>query len=887
GNKKRSINITIGAVVGFLLSCTTVMGEDYLWIGADSNGDIKFSIDTDVDPSLTEDPYRDGKNDWNETTKTYVNNITLLGSGIKCGLKLSGDLGEFEFINKGNIENDDIIIDFSTVILNKLINFGYIGSSNYNGLEIYESYIDELSNNGNISSNDNTIFLYEHSTIKELNNNGNINAWCGVYMEKSEIDNFTNNGNMVCSYSVILVDSTINNLKNYGSFRGHLQTDTIIDVLMNAGIISGEYYAIDNYGAINSLYNYGILATNGSEIIDNSGTLTLDNFGLIFKADVGKYTATEGDFKNFGKTFEAGGYTIINAKVEGSFDNIVKTESILSSELSGDKAYVLNGITNTLEVNKNIFLQEVNNSVINAYKTAIVMNGNESYLELNNTKVNGGFDGSSPTILVEGTNNFLTIKGDTIVNGDMKSTGTLNTLILSGKENNTRSTRDDSMNIFNKITNFGRIEIENNVTFFEIAQVTGVERINIKEDGTLNLRLQAGASPIDKATHALTTGNTGLTIAGKENTDDRAGTLNFITNGIGTNTVIDMGGINLENVKLSTSSIIDEFEVLGAGSPSGNEGDIKLGVNGDLSGIYKDISSDGYIKYKALPNHINYDSLNKIYQSSITHDNNINALREMIYSTGKSEQWLNLLSFAGDIYTGSPYSYSSELSRKSMGMFRDIVTENSFRPDLDKWLIMGGLTHADGGTKDTYYGRNYHGFDTGTSDTEADMKLTGAYMLAKYGYSENISLGVTVGRNKSEVELSMSKVEGSSGYIGAFVENYRGNLTLKAGGGIQYSEYDADRGTLGGHSYNEKYSDMAYDIYLNGRYSHNIGDNLFLEPYGTLSYTYIDQDGADEGDKALAIETDSKSFDYTVGKAGIDLKKVIPHEKGKSTLSAG
>ncbi|WP_462424802.1 autotransporter outer membrane beta-barrel domain-containing protein [Fusobacterium sp. THCT13E1] len=887
GNKKRSINITIGAVVGFLLSCTTVMGEDYLWIGADSNGDIKFSIDTDVDPSLTEDPYRDGKNDWNETTKTYVNNITLLGSGIKCGLKLSGDLGEFEFINKGNIENDDIIIDFSTVILNKLINFGYIGSSNYNGLEIYESYIDELSNNGNISSNDNTIFLYEHSTIKELNNNGNINAWCGVYMEKSEIDNFTNNGNMVCSYSVILVDSTINNLKNYGSFRGHLQTDTIIDVLMNAGIISGEYYAIDNYGAINSLYNYGILATNGSEIIDNSGTLTLDNFGLIFKADVGKYTATEGDFKNFGKTFEAGGYTIINAKVEGSFDNIVKTESILSSELSGDKAYVLNGITNTLEVNKNIFLQEVNNSVINAYKTAIVMNGNESYLELNNTKVNGGFDGSSPTILVEGTNNFLTIKGDTIVNGDMKSTGTLNTLILSGKENNTRSTRDDSMNIFNKITNFGRIEIENNVTFFEIAQVTGVERINIKEDGTLNLRLQAGASPIDKATHALTTGNTGLTIAGKENTDDRAGTLNFITNGIGTNTVIDMGGINLENVKLSTSSIIDEFEVLGAGSPSGNEGDIKLGVNGDLSGIYKDISSDGYIKYKALPNHINYDSLNKIYQSSITHDNNINALREMIYSTGKSEQWLNLLSFAGDIYTGSPYSYSSELSRKSMGMFRDIVTENSFRPDLDKWLIMGGLTHADGGTKDTYYGRNYHGFDTGTSDTEADMKLTGAYMLAKYGYSENISLGVTVGGNKSEAEMSMSKVKGNSGYIGAFAENYRGNLTLKAGGGIQYSEYDADRRTLGGHSYNEKYSDMAYDIYLNGRYSHNIGTNLFLEPYGTLSYTYVDQNGIDEGSEALAIKTDSKSFDYTVGKMGVDLKKVIPHEKGKSTLSAG
>ena len=200
---------------------------------------------------------------------------------------------------------------------------------------------------------------------------------------------------------------------------------------------------------------------------------------------------------------------------------------------------------------------------------------------------------------------------------------------------------------------------------------------------------------------------------------------------------------------------------------------------------------------------------------------------------------------------------------------------------------MGGLTHRDGGTKDTYYGKNYHGFDTGTTDVDTDMKLKGAYILAKYGYSENTTLGTVIGGNKSEAKLSMSKAKGNSGYIGAFAENYRGNLTLKAGGGIQYSEYDANRVTIGGHSYNDKYSDMAYDIYLNGRYSNPMGDNIFLEPYGTLSYTYIKQKGADEGSKVLAIETDSKSFDYIAAKVGVDLKKVIPHEKGKSTLSAG
>ena len=43
GNKRRGRNITIGAVIGFLLSCTVVMGADsYLWIKGDS-GEIKFN----------------------------------------------------------------------------------------------------------------------------------------------------------------------------------------------------------------------------------------------------------------------------------------------------------------------------------------------------------------------------------------------------------------------------------------------------------------------------------------------------------------------------------------------------------------------------------------------------------------------------------------------------------------------------------------------------------------------------------------------------------------------------------------------------------------------------------------------------------------------------
>ena len=208
-------------------------------------------------------------------------------------------------------------------------------------------------------------------------------------------------------------------------------------------------------------------------------------------------------------------------------------------------------------------------------------------------------------------------------------------------------------------------------------------------------------------------------------------------------------------------------------------------------------------------------------------------------------------------------------------------------------MIYGGLTHIDGGTKDTYYGKGYYTYDIGSSDIDSDTKITGAYMLGEYGVSDDFKAGVAVGGNKLKSDLSNgSKVDGDALYIGGYAKKYLGNLKVTAGAGFQYGDYNGDRTAAGREitetrSYSSSYNDLTYDIYLNGRYSHNIGDNLYLEPYGTLSYTYVKQDGADEGNKTLAIETDSQTFDYTSAKVGLDLKKVIPHEKGKSTLSVG
>ena len=1015
GNKKRGRNITIGAVVGMLLSCTVAMGEEAIGLDITKNGDeIEFSKDgKKFDPGIEGDPYPE--NTWEDNT--YTNNTTISGeseNGEASGVKLSEDLDEMSFINKGTIagtsknskgygiyNNENSTIG---ILTNKGTIAGTTNGGSGSGYGIHNSVrgnitIGILKNKGTITgtgtASESTGYgIYTGViSITELENNGTIagtssgerGAGYGIHTNNSTIEELTNNGSIIgkvrgnsgYGYGIYTSDLTMTKLENNGIIAGtivgtsnegygiNLNYTKNIATLTNTGVIYGKTNAIykDARGSISSAYNYGLLVSGDKtknvvdEVTivahDDSGENKISNYGLAFIADsssddnkyigVGSDSSTDSpvDYHNdFGKmhqnvSIDGVSYDIINvgASVEDASKEITDWKSLTLEEgkltyydskeasdkeesISSDKQYILNGIEDTLKVSGEN--NELNNSVVNAYKTAVVMNG-ESSLTLDNTVVNGGTaDGSTTVnitgegnnftakgnsvintgdegtaITVDGDKNTVTLEGNTIVNGKMSASGEKNTLNLYGKQNMTKSNDNENMNILHDIEGFGRIQIENNVTFFEDIKVTGVERLNINKGGTLSLRLKAGEKSGDKATHALKDHATGandstLLIAGKEEGgSETAGTLNFITNGMGKGAVIDMRGIELENVYLRANSILYDLKVVEEADADANVGDIKLETGASLANIYNErkITPDPYVD--GLPDEVLYNSLNKIYKSSVAVDDNVDAITDMIGSASDEEQWEKLLTFLGSIYTESPYSYSSELSRRSVGMFRDIITENEFRPNLNNWLIMGGLTHADGGTKDTYYGHNYYEIDNGSSSTNADMKLTGAYMLAKYGYSEDTSLGLTLGGNKSEAKLSMSKVKGNSGYIGAFAENYKGNLTLKAGAGIQYSEYDADRRTIGGHSYSDKYSDMTYDIYLNGRYSHIIGKDLFLEPYATLSYTYVDQDGANEGSKDLAIETDSKSFDYTVAKAGVDLKKVIPHEKGKSTVSAG
>ena len=867
-------------------------------------------------------------NNKEKTINNIENNGMIYGNGAEDSYMTgSGILSSYGRIN--SIENNGII-------------YGY-GDNGYGIWSVYESaVVEKIKNDGVITGKaikSQGAGIYNYSAkLDKLENKGTIiGMTSGDYEYSYGITN--NEASSEITIDNLGIVSGIG-LGDNAKGTGLCLYSTTKNIINNFGVIYGNTYAINGYDVdATKGNNYGLLLneTDGKNVVNvitigNAGTETfrITNYGIVFKI--------KSDNK-YEISYRYDGNEIITAdmfskKREMMIKNAVTSEN--GSESFSENNYensIVNGITDTIKISgtENI----IEDSVVNAYTSAIKFDNNEdNSLIISGSVINGGLDDKGIAIKGDSKNDelilesgevkfkdrtsekintvingnidlgdgddILSIGTETIVNGNLDG-GAGNDILNFGIESKAKSFLDtkDKINILHNISNFKNINVNENtsLTFFEDVEITGLKEIKITETGVLSLRLKdsektvnVDGKEISKAEHALL-GNE-MTIFGEGDGESIAGTLNFITNGIGREIYVDMTDIELKNLYIKTSSIIDVYKITeGKG--------IILGAYNNLDGIYRpENTRPPVFPPEVLPPKDRYDSLNDIYKGiySSTGDN-LNALRTLIsfdnlgnnYDENMSdeEQLKNLMSYLNSIYTESPYSFSSELSRKSMGMFRDIVTENQFRPELNKWMIMGGLTHGDGGTKDTYYGKNYHGIDTGTADTDVDMKLSGAYALGKYGYSENVSLGITAGGNRSEAELSMSKVKGNSGYIGIFAENYRGNFTLKAGGGIQYSEYDTDRRTIGGYSYDEKYSDMAYDIYLNGRCSNPIGDNLFLEPYGTLSYTYIKQGGADEGNKDLTIKTDSKSFDYTTAKVGVDIKKVIPHEKGKSTLSAG
>lgn len=898
---KRKVTITLGMMVAFMIT-----------------GEISYS----------------------EITVKYdeVNNQGIIIKGDividskEYGILEQNSLGNYSWYNNNSI-NDQIKIDDSFSNKNfSIINSGIIYDKkeddeldNFNvgnGIFLKELSIKLLENSGIIFGEEQGIYLKKNVIIDKLENEGIIGLTSenGVYLQlESSIETFINKGE-ICSYGanysgngMYLSSSSITNFINLGSIKGKSNNEgksytgngiylssSKIENFTNIGIVSGKIgqNISEGYKAGNGIFNsrkigvkfsnFGIIAGEVKAI--HTDNVSGENLGLLIDG-AGKTDDTlkivVGESQKIITSGEYNGYEIKNTFTKGEYkysDIASRENDITLSDTDNKDKLIINGYNKGLKINSDLTLS---NSIVNSYTTAINIDGGN--FTGDNIVINGGIDETSATIKGSDSSDNLALTNGTIINGNIDlgagddklsidNTVQLNGDLLGGtgidnlifypKGVSTFGGEDDNnINIFNKVEGFENINVVTDVTLFESAEVTGADSITIQKDGNLILRIDS----TNGNSHALS-GNTGVI-------SSEGGKLLLALNGVGEGETIDFGNNKLDDtikgneigytsgITLDTTSLLHSLA--------------KVEGNTVIVNTVENLPTD------FMPTSIDYSKLNSIYQSMRITDQ----VKE--FDVTDDKKLSGFTSYLNDIYAGNPYSLSSELSRKSVNMFSDVVMGRDLHPEVNKWAIYGGLTHIDGGTKDTYFGKGYYTYDIGSKDIDVDSKITGMYAQGEYGVNETLNLGVIFGGNQSESEInSSSKVEGDSFYLGAYAKKYLGNLRLLAGVGYQYGDYEVDRVAVGyegittTRTFDSNYNDNTFNIYAQGKYSNKLAENLYLEPSVALDYTYVNQEGASENG-VLAIETDSKDFNYTTAKFGVDLRKDIPTTTTTHSLVAG
>lgn len=898
---KRKVTITLGMMVAFMIT-----------------GEISYS----------------------EITIKYdeVNNQGIIIKGDividskEYGILEQNSLGNYSWYNNNSI-NDQIKIDDSFSNKNfSIINSGIIYDKkeddeldNFNvgnGIFLKELSIKLLENSGIIFGEEQGIYLKKNVIIDKLENEGIIGLTSenGVYLQlESSIETFINKGE-ICSYGanysgngMYLSSSSITNFINLGSIKGKSNNEgksytgngiylssSKIENFTNIGIVSGKIgqNISEGYKAGNGIFNsrkigvkfsnFGIIAGEVKAI--HTDNVSGENLGLLIDG-AGKTDDTlkivVGESQKIITSGEYNGYEIKNTFTKGEYkysDIASRENDITLSDTDNKDKLIINGYNKGLKINSDLTLS---NSIVNSYTTAINIDGGN--FTGDNIVINGGIDETSATIKGSDSTDNLTLKGNSIINGNIDLGAGDDNLTISDSvqingdlldedgndtltfNNNGVSTFnngvDNNINIFNKVEGFENINVATDVTLFESAEVTGADSITIQKDGNLILRIDS----TNGNSHALS-GNTGVI-------SSEGGKLLLALNGVGEGETIDFGNNKLD------SSI--------KGNEIGYTSGITLDTTSLLHSLTKGegntviVNTVENLPTDFMPTSIDYSKLNSIYQSMRITDQ----VKE--FDVTDDKKLSGFTSYLNDIYAGNPYSFSSELSRKSVNMFSDVVMGRDLHPEVNKWAIYGGLTHIDGGTKDTYFGKGYYTYDIGSKDIDVDSKITGMYAQGEYGVNETLNLGVIFGGNQSESEINnSSKVEGDSFYLGAYAKKYLGNLRLLAGVGYQYGDYEVDRVAVGyegittTRTFDSNYNDNTFNIYAQGKYSNKLAENLYLEPSVALDYTYVNQEGASENG-VLAIETDSKDFNYTTAKFGVDLRKDIPTTTATHSLVAG
>ena len=824
--------------------------------------------------------------------KLAITTATLIAFLLSANLAFAG--GDYEVGNEGIKRKNSGTLEEATENLKKTGLFKIEAETIENRLKDWSTI--KLQNEVNKTFiNKGKIYLMNEGTGK-IENRGYIEFFLSIntasnILNSGYIDNMASDGNIY----------------NKGYIEGLLSSDTL-----NKGI------SIENEGTIGALNENKKLKNFGDVAVENSAiasTEKIENYGLI-NFETGDYDT----LKSANKTANKG--------IVLESHNLIKEISPNSITLKDDKGRLIknyansaiadteinNGILNAFDATIDKNLEVKNNSVFNIYKAKIEDNKKISF---NNSTLNMSY-----TLIKNGIE--MEFKNNSNI-GNMKVIGQTSPLLK-------KLTIDNTTNVGSIMISDVDIEAINLVANEDIVNKNMVLRINDFEtspDKNVNTFISTN---VDLLGNSTTLGN----ITVKDGGRLTIGESTLFKNGLDDNVVPD--SYYKKDIKIEGNGKIligiDPYDISGVkelGQGNNLTDSIKGQVdttdpnmllaqdqlNIDADSLLHDIVimpkySFNYVdgahevrnKYKivvakdlAIPlpddkplqvtpaititpatpitpgtstptvpatpaKPKDYGELNAIYRSIVTADK----VKE--FKVYNNDELKGFYRYLRDIYANSPYTTTIGNSLDNLSMLREKALFE-IKPNLNKWAVMGGAVYNDNETK-------YK-----ASTTEVDTKTTGAYAKGEYGLKEDTTFGLILGGTNSKTDLSTGKIKGSSVYLGAYAKKYVNNFKFTLGTAVDFAEDKVKRDAIGYEGIIEtsrssaKQKSRAFDLYTELAYSKNLGNNFYIEPKFGLSYSRVRRGAVTENDGIVNLHVNSKTFNETKARVGLDLKKII------------
>lgn len=800
-------------------------------------------------------------------------------------------------VTMGQVDNSGVISGYSEIesgTYNNGASKDYeqsIYSGNGIALEATKGTVTsgDINNSGVIKGTQSAIASNDFSTV--VINNYGIMAGREIYSDGTELVK-----NDSSQTNDLLTAITPTNSTNYGTY---------VDL---ASV--GEEDNIDNNNRM-----HVAIDTNGNVIAENVETGTngaVVNGKTVINAEVYSYTAT------------------VDGEKSGLDASYVETKTAEDSEIkvSSDTTYTNNIINGAGIQHGALYVQNsnvtLNDSIVNAYDTAIYLEGDSS-ATLTNTVINGGgIDGEESVIKGDENNNSLYSNGSSVINGNIdlgagndtmklssntKINGDItggegsDTLFLGDTPTSETNPRENAFIVSNEINDIENIYTTGTVILTENAKIkTDAESdntITLDPNGSLVVCLDASKVNSDNEIigHALYEYN-GKMVIGDSTTPlkadsapyDTTGTLVFNSSSLNEGTIIDLGGTDIsaiENENIETNSIVHTAQ--------------KMDLNSDPD-IYEGSSNHVEVTLKSFDDVINppvdpvdpvdppvdngdniqlnyvsdQDKLGKIYDSIVS-SGQIGKLAPTTDTGNKSETdaTIGLVSLLDQIYRNNPYAFATTMAKDAMETFREEQYLLSIPVAKEYWLT-GKAIMKNGSLNDQESNSNINGVHT-KNTYEFDTEFYGGIANFEYGLGNNSSVGFAFGGANQKLDMDHdSDLNGDILYTELYYRKNIEKLTFRLGAGYQYGTYDVDRNISNNYQKfdnNGEVDTNSIVLYSDFRFLAYEKEDLKVEPKLIFSYYNINQDSVSEDNGDLSMKTKSNKTDYFDTEMGLDVTK--------------